>query len=70
MKKNTGALFYASKEVGLGVNPEKTKYMLMSRSQKRGQKHSVKIANRSLEDVTEFKYLGTTLTCTKRLTAD
>jgi hypothetical protein len=29
MKKNTGALFDASKEIGLEVNPEKTKYMLM-----------------------------------------
>jgi hypothetical protein len=34
----------------------------MSRSQKIGQKHSIKIAKRSFEDVAEFKYLGTTLT--------
>jgi hypothetical protein len=46
-KKNTEALLDASKEVGLEENPEKTKYMLMSRSQKAGQKHSIKIANRS-----------------------
>jgi hypothetical protein len=52
----------ASKEVGLEVNAEKTKHMLMSRSQKTGQKHSIKIANRSFEDVAKFKYLGTTLT--------
>jgi hypothetical protein len=44
------------------VNPEKNKYMLVSRYQKAGQKHSKKIANRSFEDVTKFKYLGTTLT--------
>jgi hypothetical protein len=44
------------------VNPEKTKYMLMSRSQKTGQKHGIKIANRSFEIVAKFKYLGTTLT--------
>jgi hypothetical protein len=31
-KKNTEALLDASKEVGLAVNPEKTKYMLMSHS--------------------------------------
>jgi hypothetical protein len=43
------------------VNPEKTKYMLMSRSQKIGQKHRIQIANRSFEDVARFKYLGTTL---------
>jgi hypothetical protein len=34
----------------------------MSRSQKVGQKYSIKIANRSFEDVAKFKYLGTTLT--------
>jgi hypothetical protein len=42
IKKNTEALLHASKEVRLQVNPEKTKYMLMSRSQKIGQKHSIK----------------------------
>jgi aspartate carbamoyltransferase regulatory subunit len=62
VKKNTEALLDVSKEVGLEVNPDKIKYMLMSRSQKIGQKHSIKIANRSFEDVTKFKYLGTTLT--------
>jgi hypothetical protein len=35
--KNTEALSDASKEVGLEVNPEKTKYMLMSHSQKTGK---------------------------------
>jgi hypothetical protein len=44
------------------VNPEKTKYMLMSRSQKLGQKYGIKIANRSFEDVAKLKYLGTILT--------
>jgi hypothetical protein len=44
------------------VNPEKTKYMLMSRSQKTGQNYSIKTANRSFEDVAKFKYLGTALT--------
>jgi hypothetical protein len=62
IKKNTEALLDASKEDGLEVNPEKTKYILMSHGQKIGQKHSIKIANRSFEDVAKFKYLGTTLT--------
>jgi hypothetical protein len=62
IKKNTDALLDASKEVGLEVNPEKTKHMLMSRSQKVGQRRSIKIANRSFECVAKFKYLGTTLT--------
>jgi hypothetical protein len=62
IKKNTEALLDASKEVSLLVNLEKTMYMLMSRSQKTGQKHAIKKANRSFEDVAKFKYLGTTLT--------
>jgi hypothetical protein len=51
IKKNTDALLDASKEVGLEVNPEKTKYMLMSRIQKVGQKRSIKIANSSESSV-------------------
>jgi hypothetical protein len=57
IKKHTEALLGASKEAGLEVNPEKTKYMLTSRCQKVGQKHSIKIANRSFEDVEKFRYL-------------
>jgi hypothetical protein len=53
--KNKEALLDASKETGLEVNPEKTKYILMSRSQKIGQKHSIKIANRSFEDLARSK---------------
>jgi len=60
IQKNTKALLDASKEVGLEANPEKTKYMLVSRCRKAGQMQSIKIANRSSEDVAEFKYLGTT----------
>jgi hypothetical protein len=55
IKKNTEALLDASKEVGLEVNPEKNKYMLMLRYQKAEQKHWIKIANRSFEDVAELK---------------
>jgi hypothetical protein len=56
-KENTEALLDASKEVGLEVNPEKTKFMLMLHYQKAGQNHSIKITNRSFEDVAKFKYL-------------
>jgi hypothetical protein len=62
IKKNTEALLDASKEVGPELNPEETKYILMSRSRKVGQNHSIKIANRSFEYVAKFKYFGTTLT--------
>jgi hypothetical protein len=62
IQKNTKALLDASKEVGLEVNPDKTKYMLVSRCEKAEQRQSIKIGNRPFEDVAKFKYLGTTLT--------
>jgi hypothetical protein len=61
IQRNTKALLDASKEVGLEVNPEKTKYMLVSMCQKTGQRQSIKIGNRSFDSVAKFKYLGTTL---------
>jgi hypothetical protein len=62
IKENTETLLNASKKVGLEVNPENTKYMLMLPYQKVGQKHSIKTLNRSFEDMAKFKCLGTTLT--------
>jgi hypothetical protein len=46
---NTETVTDASKEVGLEVNTEKTKYMLLSRHQNAGQNHNRKIGNRSFE---------------------
>jgi hypothetical protein len=51
IQTSTKALLDASKEIGLEVNPEKTKYMLVSRCQKAGQMQSIKIGNRSFESV-------------------
>jgi hypothetical protein len=62
INKNTKTLIDASKEVGLEINIEKTKYMLLSRQQNVGQNRVMKIANRSFENVSQFKYLGTTVT--------
>jgi hypothetical protein len=62
IQKNTKALLDASNEVNLQVNPEKTKYILVSRCKTAGQRQSIKIANRPSEDVAKFKYLETTLT--------
>jgi hypothetical protein len=36
--------------------------MLLSRHQNVGQNRNIKIANRSFENVTQFKYLATTVT--------
>jgi hypothetical protein len=47
IKKNTETLIDASKEVGLKLNIEKTKYMLLSHHQNVGQNQDIKIGNRS-----------------------
>jgi hypothetical protein len=49
-KKNRDALLVYSKENGLEVNADKTKYMVMSRDQNAGRSHSTKIDNSSLKD--------------------
>jgi hypothetical protein len=61
-EKNTQTLIDASKEVGLEINTEKTKYMLLSRHQNVGQNRDIKVANRSFENVSQFKVLGPTVT--------
>jgi hypothetical protein len=62
INKNTQTLIDASKDVGLEVNVEKTKYMLVTRDQNAGQNREIKIGNRSFENVLQFRYLGTTVT--------
>jgi hypothetical protein len=62
IKKYTETLIDTSKEVGLEIYLEKTKYMSLSRRQNVGQNRDIKTANRSFENVSQFKYLGTTVT--------
>ena len=62
IKDNRESFVAASKETGLEVNADKTKYMVISRDQNSGRSHNIKIDNSSFERVEEFKYLGTTLT--------
>jgi hypothetical protein len=62
IKKNPETLIDASKEVGLEINAEKIKYMLLSRHQDADQNRDIKIANRSFENLSQFKYLGMTVT--------
>jgi hypothetical protein len=59
-KKNAETLLDASKEIGLEVNSEKTKYMFMIRHQTAGQSNYIKVANESFKKVAKFKYLGST----------
>ncbi|KAJ4437596.1 hypothetical protein ANN_17741 [Periplaneta americana] len=60
IRKNTGILLEASKEIDLEVNPEKTKYMIMSRDQNIVRNGNIKIGNLSFEEAEKFKYLGAT----------
>jgi ribosomal protein S2 len=64
IKKNTETLIDASKEVGLEVKAERNKYMLLPRHQNAGRNYEdyIKIANRCFENVSQFRYLGTTIT--------
>ena len=43
IKKNAEALVVTSRQIGLEVNADKTKYTTMSRDQNAGQSHSIKI---------------------------
>jgi hypothetical protein len=62
LQENAEALVVATKEIGLEVNADKTKYMVMSQDRNAGWDDGVKIDNSCIEKVEEFKYLGTTLT--------
>ena len=58
IKKSTDALVVAGNEIGLEVNPDKTKHMVMSRDQNEGRIHNIKTDNSSFDRVEHFKYLG------------
>ncbi|KAJ4428760.1 hypothetical protein ANN_25753 [Periplaneta americana] len=62
IRKNTEILLEASRAIGLEVNPEKTKYMIMSRDQNIVRNGNIKIGDLSFEEVEKFKYLGATVT--------
>jgi len=61
-EKSTVALVFAGKKIGLEVNADKTKYMVMSRDQNVRRSHGMKIDNSSFEMAEQFRYFGTTLT--------
>ncbi|KAJ4434038.1 hypothetical protein ANN_16357 [Periplaneta americana] len=62
IRENAEILVEASKAIGLEVNPEKTKYMIMSRDQNIVRNGNIKIGDLSFEEVEKFKFLGATLT--------
>jgi hypothetical protein len=60
IKRNTQTLIDTSKEVGLEVNTEITKYMFLSCQQNVRKNHDIKIANRYFENVAQLRYLEAT----------
>jgi hypothetical protein len=61
INKNTETLIDTSREVGLKINVENTKYMVLFSRQNAGQNRDIKIANKSFENVAQFRYSGTTM---------
>jgi hypothetical protein len=55
-------IFTCSPNVGLEINAEKTKNMIMSHHRTSGRSQNIRTANETFENVAKFKYLGMTPT--------
>jgi 5-enolpyruvylshikimate-3-phosphate synthase len=57
IEEDTETMLEANREFGLEVNIKKTKHMVTTRHQNARKCHKELIGNKSLEHVTNFKYL-------------
>jgi hypothetical protein len=62
IKENSETLLKASRDTGLEINAEKTKYIIMSHHLNSGQNENIRITNELFEKMAEFKGLMVTLT--------
>ena len=62
IERNADVLLSASKDIGLAVNTEKTKYMEIGRHRGMIANADIKIRSYSYENVKTLKYLGSLLT--------
>jgi hypothetical protein len=62
IKKIIETLTDDSMEAGLEIEVEKSKHMLLSQHQNAGQNCDIKLENKQCENVSQFKYLGMTVT--------
>ena len=70
IRENTEIFIKASKDNGLEVNSEKTKYMITSRQHNIVQTQNMVNENLSFENVEKFKCLGVTITNTNVIRAE
>jgi hypothetical protein len=54
IKENSGTLLEVSRDIGLEINVEKTKYLIMSRHPNTRQNQNIRIANESFINVAKF----------------
>jgi hypothetical protein len=62
IKENTETLLEAGRDIGLEINSEKTKYMIISCHLNSRQNQNIRIANESFRNVAKFKYFEMMLT--------
>jgi hypothetical protein len=57
IKENKETLLEASRDIGIEINAEKTKYMIMSRHPNSGQDQNIRMANELFENEAKSKYI-------------